>query len=124
MLRLVTMTRICLHWSFGVMLWCCLVRRASAAVEGFGMDPINMNGFEIGELSVPQYLFFMLVCLQLILLYAVGVLPLEFDFGGVLGSQGLTLGDSNSESVARSFVTSVLKHENSKGSLICKVIQC
>jgi len=49
-------------------------------IEG---TPTNTNGFEIGELSMPQYVFMMLVFLKLSLLYGSGVLPLEINLGAL-----------------------------------------
>lgn len=61
-----------------------------AVAEGIGMDPINVGGFQIGELSVAQGLLFVLVFLELVLLYAMGVIPVELDIGGVLQSTRAT----------------------------------
>ena len=81
------------------------------------MDPVNTAGFQIGELSIPQYLFLMLVILQLTLLYAVGILPLEFDFRngffndrGIPGSSGqFTIPPFNSRTPVNSNLSLSLK---------------
>jgi hypothetical protein len=58
-------------------------------VEGIGIDPVNTLGFQLSEISVPQYLLFILVFLELVLLYTLGILPLEFDFSSVFANKGL-----------------------------------
>lgn len=59
------------------------IKEAEALTEEIEATPTNTNGFEIGELSMPQYVLMMLIFLKLVLLYAVGVLPLEIDLGSV-----------------------------------------
>ena len=54
-----------------------------AVFEEIEGTPTNTNGFEIGELSMPQYVFMMLVFLKLSLLYGSGVLPLEINLGAL-----------------------------------------
>lgn len=58
------------------------VPQVEAAVEEIDITPSNTNGIELGELSILQLVFFVLLLLKLVTLYAVGVLPVEVDLGG------------------------------------------
>jgi len=89
-----------LHWVLSLLVYYHLIQQSVAIVEGLSMDPVNMNGFEIGELSMPQFVFLLLLVLQLILLYAVGVLPLEYDLAGALeAAAGNSTTIANAESL-------------------------
>lgn len=58
------------------------VPEVDGAVEEIDVTPSNTNGIEIGELSLLQFVLFMLVILKLVTLYSFGVLPVEVDLGG------------------------------------------
>lgn len=66
-----------------LVLFCSYILHTNALTEEIEATPTNTNGIEIGELSMPQYMMLMLIFLKFVLLYAVGVLPLEIDLGGV-----------------------------------------
>ncbi|XP_018026042.1 uncharacterized protein LOC108681512 isoform X3 [Hyalella azteca] len=68
---------------FVTLLTCAIIAEIKAMVTEVEATPTAINGLLIGELSVSQYIFFMLIFLKFTLLYAVGVLPLEIDLGGV-----------------------------------------
>ena len=72
-----------------------LLKEAEALTEEIEATPTNTNGFEIGELSMPQYMLMMLIFLKLVLLYAVGVLPLEIDLGGLWDPDNVFDSDAN-----------------------------
>ena len=82
-----------------------LAKRVSGIAEGIGMDPTNTYGMELGEFSLAQYAFFMLVVLKLTLLYAMGILPLEYDFSNGFMNSGND-GFMNSGNDANGFMNS------------------
>ena len=66
---------------------CLLLSRTiptEGAVESIDFTPSDTSGINLGELSVLQFVLFMLGALQLSVLYAVGALPFEFDLGAVV----------------------------------------
>ncbi|XP_076038031.1 uncharacterized protein LOC143023391 [Oratosquilla oratoria] len=50
-----------------------------AITEDIEVTPTNTNGIELGDLTMTQFVFFMVVFLKLVTLYAMGVIPIEFD---------------------------------------------
>ncbi|XP_045595598.1 uncharacterized protein [Procambarus clarkii] len=58
--------------------WLAVVQ---AVVEEVEVDPTNTNGFELGELSFLQFVLGCLIFIEIVVLYSVGVLPIEVDLG-------------------------------------------
>lgn len=90
-----------------VVLFALLTRvpEVDAAVEEIDVTPSNTNGIEIGELSLLQFVFFMLAVLKLVTLYSAGVFPIEID---LRGSFSLVTGRRR-RSFAREDVSQLLK---------------
>ena len=59
-----------------------LIQQSYALIEEVEATPTNTNAIELGELSLPQFIWLTIVFLKFVLLYAVGVIPLEIDLGG------------------------------------------
>lgn len=59
---------------------------SQCAFEEIELTPPNTNGVYLGEFSLAQLVVFMIAFVKLILLYAVGVAPVEFDLGWFFGT--------------------------------------
>lgn len=53
--------------------------KVDSAVDGIGWDAINPYGIELGELSMPQLLIFVIIILQMVVMYSVGIFPFELQ---------------------------------------------
>lgn len=60
--------------------------QTKAAIEEIEATPTNTNAFELGDISMPQFLVFCLFFLAIVLLYAYGVVPIEVDLGYFFGT--------------------------------------
>lgn len=60
------------------------VHTSTGAVEEVQVTPSNTSGFQVGELSVYQYLILIMTFLKIVIMYAMGILPIEVDLGGLL----------------------------------------
>ncbi|KAF2350882.1 hypothetical protein FHG87_018359 [Trinorchestia longiramus] len=105
-----------------------LVLQVHGLTEEIEATPTNTNGIEVGELSMPQYILLMLIFLKYTLLYAVGVLPLEIDLGGIWDPDSATTlnGDDQPLDVRRSLDNhyAELDHKLTKESILSSMWDC
>lgn len=66
-----------------ILLWlvCGVPHVAEAVFEEIEVQNSNSNGFELGELSLSQFVLGSLIFLNIVVLYTAGVLPIEVDLG-------------------------------------------
>ncbi|XP_018026040.1 uncharacterized protein LOC108681512 isoform X1 [Hyalella azteca] len=121
-----------MHWSRSLkpQVWALVYIIASrlwvptnCIVEGISMYPKSKHGFQLSEISVPQFLLLILVFLELVLLYTLGILPVEYDFSSNFAKKGLDASlknDTSSASVASP--NRVLKVENTADTVVLEQI--
>ncbi|KAL7637954.1 UNVERIFIED_CONTAM: hypothetical protein RMT77_011568 [Armadillidium vulgare] len=73
-------------WFAILTLYIILINETECAIEEIEATPTNSNGFFLGDISMPQFLVMCVIFLIIILLYAVGVVPIEVDLGYFFGT--------------------------------------